>query len=453
MNDFPLYQAPYIGNGMVIGANAVLHVFISHGLAIGAFAMIAFADAALVRGYLEPDKHWDAFLHRFLKFTVIVVTVVGAVTGAGIWFTTNSLAARASASLLHMFFWPWFVEYIVFILEAALLLYYYLYWDSFSKFARGWMVLPYFGLVLSSAVLITGILGFMLTPGDWPLTGSFTSAYFNPSFLPQLATRILFALAIGELLAIAFVLPFRSATRFTAAALKLFGLWLALTLPALVVAAWAYYYSVPYGSSTWTGFAILTSDLSQHAWLMTLGNILGIALVVGVAAAALRGWVRMVAALIFPALVYSFLFVAQFERIREFIRGPYLMPGYMFANTLLLEEEPYFRSTSTLRNSYWYERSPGGDSVYEAGAYLFGLNCSGCHTIGGLNDINRRVAGRTEDGLYVIISRVHEMVPFMPPFSGNETEQRIMARFLYQLNAGKVAMQSNARFQPRTEEK
>ena len=44
--------------------------------------------------------------------------------------------------------------------------------------------------------------------------------------------------------------------------------------------------------------------------------------------------------LIIPALLVSMGLVSEFERIREFIRGPYLMPGYTHANQALLNEYP-----------------------------------------------------------------------------------------------------------------
>ena len=60
-------------------------------------------------------------------------------------------------------------------------------------------------------------------------------------------------------------------------------------------------------------------------------------------------------------------------------------------------------------------------------------NCSACHTIGGLHDIRNRVKNRSEDGIFVYLSHISEMVPFIPPFSGTEAERRILVRFLHRL--------------------
>jgi len=46
-------------------------------------------------------------------------------------------------------------------------------------------------------VIITGILGFMMTPGRWLETGGFFSGFFNQTYWPQLLfrTSMMFAIA------------------------------------------------------------------------------------------------------------------------------------------------------------------------------------------------------------------------------------------------------------------
>jgi hypothetical protein len=58
-----------------------------------------------------------------------------------------------------------------------------------------------------------------------------------------------------------------------------------------------------------------------------------------------------------------------------------------------------------------------------------------------------RVRGRSEDGIAVIIGRLHDMVPFMPPFSGNDEERRTLTRFLASLE-GQQGKNSPSRFSP-----
>jgi mono/diheme cytochrome c family protein len=79
-------------------------------------------------------------------------------------------------------------------------------------------------------------------------------------------------------------------------------------------------------------------------------------------------------------------------------------------------------------------------------------NCSACHTIGGINDIRTRVKNRSEDGIFVYLSHISEMVPFMPPFSGTEAERRILARFLYRLAQDRIHLSAPSRYTPLTGE-
>jgi hypothetical protein len=195
-------------------------------------------------------------------------------------------------------------------------------------------------------------------------------------------------------------------------------------------------------------YAVMTSRLSQQPDLFWKINIGGAVFLLLFSLLALARSVISVRLLVVPALVVAILFVSQFERIREFIRGPYLMPGYMYVNQVLLEESPLFIKEGMLPRSYWYNVTDNKADPVSRGAYLFAQNCSGCHTIGGINNIVDRVQGRTADGIYVIIGHTQEMVPFMPPFSGNDQERRTMADFLFRLADGTIKLGVPSRFTP-----
>lgn len=59
--------------------------------------------------------------------------------------------------------------------------------DSATHLKVGWV---YFGAAWLSLLLITGIIGVMLTPGSW-------AGFFNPSFLPSLVFRTCVAIMIA----------------------------------------------------------------------------------------------------------------------------------------------------------------------------------------------------------------------------------------------------------------
>ena len=62
-----------------------MHVLISHGLAIGAFALIVLGELnfGALRTGTAVYPQWQDFRRDFLKFAVFTITIAGAVTGTG----------------------------------------------------------------------------------------------------------------------------------------------------------------------------------------------------------------------------------------------------------------------------------------------------------------------------------------------------------------------------------
>jgi cytochrome bd-type quinol oxidase subunit 1 len=237
---------------MIIAVNAIVHVVLSHGVAIGLVAMITVAEYIGVRKNLE---RWETFARDLLKPTIIVITGVGAVTGVGIWFTTSALSPRGIGSMLRVFFWPWFTEWNVFTLEVVAILYYYFRWDRWSDEQKKYRL--YFGagyvlLASLSAFLITGILGFMLTSDRWPWDKSLLSAFFNPSFLPQLLIRLSLSFALGSLFATIYLLLGKRHRELQKEGLALFSKILFLAV-------------IPMGLALWWYFAVVPTSFKTHA--------------------------------------------------------------------------------------------------------------------------------------------------------------------------------------------
>jgi len=445
---FPPFQLPYLGNGLLIGTNAVLHVLVSHGFAIGGVAMVVLAEIVAWR---RSAPHWRQFAKDLLKFLIIVITGVGAVTGVGIWFITSVIAPRAIGSLLRVFFWPWLLEWIVFTLEVIALLIYYFAWDRMearSRRAHIGLGIGYVLLGFASAAIITGILGFMLTPGTWPAERTLWSGFLNPTYLPQLLVRLALALHLGALVAVVALLLGSREQALQQEGLPIFGGIYLGTLPVVVLTLWWYFSRVPDVYRVQAIGAALPHPLSQISSVFWIAAVIGLLVLVAFGAASLGRRVAMARFLVLPVYLVAITMVGTFERVREFIRGPYLMPGYMYVNQVLLTERPFLHTSGMLPNSYWYlATNPAGD-VTKAGAFLFAQNCAACHTLDGINGMRQRAAGRSEDGLYVIIAHTHEMMPFMTPFSGTDDERRILANFLYRLASGEIEMTSAARLMP-----
>jgi mono/diheme cytochrome c family protein len=444
--EFPIFQVPYLGNGMTIALNAVLHVVISHGVSIGVTAMIILGEYL---GLRRSSPHWETFSKSLLKPTIIIITGVGAVTGVGIWFITSVLSPRSIGSLLRVFFWPWFIEWIIFTCEVVVILIYYFTWDKWTgqrKKRHVYLGASYVLLALASAFIITGILGFMLTSDNWPWSKNFWSGFFNPSFPPQLFLRIAGSFALGALFSMAFLLFTAHDSPFREKALTLFSRITLVCFFATIGFSWWYFSIVPSVYKTNIVFSVLSSRFSQYPEFFWYANTGGAILFLLLMAFGLRGRIHASKILIIPVIIISIGFTAEFERIREFVRGPYLIPGYMYSNQVLLAETPFFDQTGALKSAYWYDQTVTKPDVVSQGAYLFARNCSSCHTIGGINDIRARFEGRPEDGILVILKHTHEMVPFMPPFSGTDDERQTLGRFLYQLSNKEIEIKPLSRF-------
>lgn len=446
--EFLIFQIPYLGNGFVIGLNAVIHVILSHGIAIGLIAMITIAE---YRGVKTNAVVWESFARDLLKPAIIIITGVGAVTGVGIWFTTSGLSPRGIGSMLRIFFWPWFTEWIIFTLEVIALLIYYFKWDSWSAERKKYRV--YFGagyvfLASVSAFLITAIVGFMLTTDGWPWDKSLLSAFFNPSFFPQLLIRLSESFALGALCAISYLLFRKKDRDFRKDGVAFFSKILFLTLIPLGLSLWWYFAVVPSSFKTHALFSVLTSHFSQQPGIFWIVNGAGVALIMCFCIGGARRSVTFAKILVIPALIVMIGFVSEYERIREFIRGPYLIPGYMYSNQILLSESLFLKKDGMLKNASWFHMTAQDPTEVEEGAYLFASNCSVCHTIGGINNIADRVRGRTEDGITAILGHTNEMVPFMPPFSGTERERLSLAKFLSQVSQDGSRFGTPSRYTP-----
>jgi hypothetical protein len=451
---FPYFQFPVCGDPLIIELDALLHVFISHGVAIGMVSMIVLAEYIGSKKNAEP---WERLAREATKPTVIAITGIGAVTGVGIWFITTGLVPPAIGSLLRVFFWPWFLEWLVFFAEVVVVLVYYFTWHRWREERKASHIRLGFGYVALasiSAFLITGILSFMLTSDGWPENRNFWPAFFNPSFLSQLAWRLSISFAMGALFMIFYVsFLYGGSEEFRKKAASYYATILILPLLGMALTGWWWFRTVPAGFKTHAKPSLLIWVFARDIrwfWVFHIGASIVVGLLI------VAALIRNLAAsrvLIIPATLIVLFAVAEFERVREFIRGPYIVPGYMYTSEVMLTEHELFKKEGMLPYSYWFNQMTPEPTVEQEGAFLFAQNCGTCHTIGGRNDIRDRFAGRTERGIYVILGRTEQMVPWMPPFSGTDEERSKMSHFISKLLEHKYELEEPARYPPMEEER
>ncbi len=264
------------------------------------------------------------------------------------------------------------------------------------------------------------------------------TAFFNPLYLPQLIFRS-GAAFIGAGLFFLFLIPFigKYAADVRAFAVRRISIWILVLLPLTIAGALWYWQRVPSYMQVNAPVALATQDFTR--WYQTiLWFLLGVALIVPLAA--LWGLIKPkrlpAAALILPFLAVAAL-LGTFERLREFIRKPWIIQGYLYANGLRAQDYDLYKEDGVLAHATWvrhHQVTP--ENQLEAGGEVFMVTCSRCHTLSGVNSVRTRfqklfpVPKWQEDQLAAYMASMHNIRIFMPPFPGSEAELQALSAWL-----------------------
>lgn len=423
--NYPIWELPFIGGGLLIAAVAVVHVFIAH-FAVGGSLFLVLTE---MKGYREGDRRIVDYVRFHTKFLILITLVFGALTGVGIWFTIGLVQPAGTSTLIHTFVWLWAIEWVFFAVEIAAAFVYFYGWDRLDRRTHltvGWI---YFGAAWISLFIITGILSFMLTPGDWIETGEIGDGFFNPTFLPSVFLRTCVAIALAGLYALV-----------TASLLKQEGLranmirysarWLVPAFLLMPIGGIWYFLEMPE----------LARDLIMGATpLVLVFTLLSIGLSGLIFAFAfLGGHVQPARFSLISALVILGMGLAvtgTSEWVREAVRKPYIIYNYMYSNSIRVEDAAKVKREGVLANSKWAAvESVTAENTQEAGEEVFKLLCSACHTKDGYNAVRPLVQDWPEDFIHQQLAQLDVLKPIMPPFLGNEEERAALAAWLASLD-------------------
>lgn len=438
--DFPIFHLDFAGNRLLIAGIAVLHVVINHSLAVGALPLVTMMEAYGLR-HGRPD--WDRLAYRTLAVCFIVTTSAGALTGVGIWFATSLVNPAAIGSLIRVFFGAWFVEWIVFCLEVIAMMAYFLTWKPMRQRKRTHIALGA-GLSLFSGLtmaVIVAILSFMMEPGSWLSRRSFLSGVFNPLYLPQLAFRSPVALLAAGLfvLGLAFFLT-RSERPLRAEAVRLLSIWVLAWTPFALAGGWWYRARIPGWMLANVPVAMATQ--AYQGWYRDIALALAAmgAVVLAVAAWGVLAPRRLPRAALLVPFCLVVVMLGWFERVREFIRKPFVVGTYMYANGIRADLLPLLHEDGVLAHAtYVSSRTITPANREEAGRELFLICCTRCHTTSGVNSVITRLTGLygsgpwNRDAITGYLRTMHTVRPYMPPFPGTEEEAGAVADYLVAL--------------------
>ncbi len=448
--DFPIFHTDFFGNRALIAVIATLHVLINHGLAVGMMPLIAVMEW---HGRRTGDRRWDALAYRLLFVAFIITTTVGALTGVGIWLSASLINPVAIGSLILVFFWAWFIEWLVFITEVCLILAYFQTWKRWTEGAakrrhiRLGFALAAFSWI--TMAIIVAILGFMMDPGNWPGEQTLLAGIVNPVYLPQLAFRTPLAMAmagvVAAFLAICFV---RRSDPFQAEALRAINLWTLAWVPLTLAGGWWYASVVPDSMMGHIGTALLTAqfEIWQDDLLKIIaGTVLLVYLIAQFGVVRPKWMPRPAYMLALLAIVWL---TGHFERVREFVRKPYVIGQYLYANGIRVDDYPLLQRDGMLAHSTYShplsaaelgDLPPAERAQLQRGRDVFMIACTRCHTGSGVNSVIARfdaLFGGSEwdrGALAGYMTGMHDARPYMPPFPGTEDELLALSDYLIRL--------------------
>ncbi|MFH1420029.1 MAG: cytochrome c [Planctomycetota bacterium] len=432
--NYPVWDVPFLGSGLIVAIIAIIHILISH-LAIGGGAFLFVAELWSNRqADGERIRNW---LHRYATYFLVYTTVLGAVTGVGIWFAIQLANPEATSLLIHQFVFAWAIEWVMFLGELSVLYLYYYGWKTNSRGYQTFLAGAYFVIAWLSLFVINGILSFMLTPGGWTLQNAdIVAGFFNPGYVPSLLLRTVVMFLLGGLFGIIVgsrldaedplkkkVVLFSTKWVFPAAVLAPFLMWWYwTTLPEHAVA-------MTKGGVAGLGGGNL-SAITRHLLLVVVASA---AVLCGVVIAALRPKSVRTGGAVALFLIAQFGVLGA-EFFREMARKPYVIHGVLYSNGLWTKQagDPSHLASPYADHARWMPKDL--DDPTHRGAWLFRLQCASCHTLDGYRSLKERTASWTPEFGQQWLARMDEG-GVMPPFDGDAADREAVAAYLISLRA------------------
>ncbi len=436
---YPFWELPFFTSGIVIALIATFHILPCH-LATGAFWFNVYIERKSVK---ENRPELMEFIKRYSLLILVFCFVIGSLSGVGIWFAATVASPRAISALIHNYVWGWATEWVFFLIEiAAIYVYYYTLGriDSKSHLMLGWL---YAWAAWISMVIITGILAFMLSPGEWVNTGGFFDGFFNQTYWPQLFTRTAFMIGIAGVYAV-IVASTMENRKVRDEVVRKAAVWgITGMIAGALFSAW--YLSKMPGPAKELG---LEGGLPYlQAMLKWAGISYLVVLVWFVVCGLIKPqWSGKVSGILI--LIVLFLGIGAGEGFREGVRRPYIIAQYMYDNQIVAtnikakgisSEVDKYNNEGFLNNLYFRPDNINMESQtdrLQAGRVIALHQCGNCHAL----DINAKLrplpallANLEPESPEDIAGFLEALgdYPYMPPFAGNDDDRAAVAEYLF----------------------
>lgn len=459
--NYPVWDVPILGSGLVIALIAIFHVFISH-FAVGGGFYLPMTEALALR---KGRKDWLVELKKHSKFFLVLTGVFGAVTGVGIWFAIGNANPEATSTLIHYWVFAWGIEWVVFLVELTSIAAYYYLWNRVSDklhLTLGWL---YAITAWLSLFLINGILTFMLTPGqpwlDVAGTGQetfvFWTTFFNPTFWPSLLVRTLICFSLAGVFALvtASRINGEQQPELKTETMLWARRWLLPAFILLPVTMFWYLAEVPPAQRALLGLGVSSVGPGMFTILTRLALVFVVSAMGTVAAVFLftseRNALTFKTGTALAVAALAYFTIGSMEMLREMLRKPFVITQHMFSNSVRKNEVASMNQNGYLAHTIWVRpeeraRWAAADQAAAQGAprvpdpargeLIFRGECMACHTMDGYRSIRSRLAGRDRKGISNLINVLHDYRedspyrPFMPPMVGTNAEVEALVDYL-----------------------
>jgi len=134
------------------------------------------------------------------------------------------------------------------------------------------------------------------------------------------------------------------------------------------------------------------------------------------------------------AVIIGLMTTGVTEWVREAVRKPYILYGYMWSNSIRVADAKGLEESGLLSRAKWVAEGEATLSNRgRSGGEVFQIACQSCHTVEGYNGIRIMVKGWPRALIRYSLDHLDELKGFMPPFVGNQPEREALADWLYAL--------------------
>ncbi|WP_027180222.1 multiheme c-type cytochrome [Maridesulfovibrio bastinii] len=422
--EYPIWHLTALGGGFWIALIATVHVFVAQ-FAVGGGLFLVVSER---QAYKSGSEELLEYVRKHSKFFLLLTMVFGGVTGVAIWFIISLLSPQGTLTLIRQFVFAWASEWVCFAGEIVALLVYFYSWKKMDRrdhMRVGWL---YFAFAWMSLFLVNGIIAFMLTPGGWLESGSFWQGFFNDTFWPSLLFRTFICIMLAGLFGYVTSTWIKD-TKIRCSMVRLCSLWTLVGFLFMLPCGWWYIKALPAAQSE------LMFDQSHriHYFMQWFQYLAPVVFIGGlIMSFCMPRKVKLSGAVLL--LILALGLTGSFEFIREAGRKPFVIWGYMYSNSVLVDKAAEMQGNSFFKHAKWAPedlRQITDKNRMDAGRWLFQMQCASCHSIGGpLNDIKKRTSKYSPAGMDAFLSGMGKLSRYMPPFFGDKSERMALADYI-----------------------